>query len=110
MPKVRLNYDGWLLLPEAARRALGVGTGDQLDLEVAGRTVVLRPARGAEADAALPAEAATPEPEPVASVPQAVERRKPGRPRKATAPLAADPAPATKPRARGRRATSPGTE
>lgn len=120
MPKVRLNYDGWLTLPEAARRTLGVGTGDRLDLEVVGRTVVLRPARGAEADVALPAEETPPPASPqaeaailepgsepaAASAPQDAERRKPGRPRKA-APVAADPAPEPKPKARGRRAAAP---
>ena len=116
MPKVRLNYDGWLALPEAVRRALGVRTGDQLDLEVTGRTVILRPVRAAEADVAPPAEetpppalpqaeAATPEPEPAASAPQAAERRKPGRPRKA--PVVADPEPEPKLKARGRRAVIP---
>ena len=29
MPKVRLNYDGWLALPAAARGALGVDAGDR---------------------------------------------------------------------------------
>jgi AbrB family looped-hinge helix DNA binding protein len=41
MPKVRLNDDGWLALPAAARRALGVDTGDQL--EVVGGRIALRP-------------------------------------------------------------------
>ena len=43
MPKVRLNYDGWLALPAAARRALGVDTGDQLEVEVVDGRIVLRP-------------------------------------------------------------------
>lgn len=41
--KVRLNYDGWLALPAAARRALGVDTGDQLEIEVVDGRIVLRP-------------------------------------------------------------------
>jgi AbrB family looped-hinge helix DNA binding protein len=43
MPKVRMNYDGWLALPAAARRALGVDTGDQLEVEVVGGRILLRP-------------------------------------------------------------------
>ena len=43
MPKVRLNYDGWLTLPAAIRRALGMDTGDQLDVEVVDGRIVLRP-------------------------------------------------------------------
>ena len=49
MPKVRLNYDGWLALPAAARRALGVDTGDQLEVEVVDGRIVLRPLKSAAA-------------------------------------------------------------
>lgn len=119
MPKVRLNYDGWLALPETVRRALGVGTGDQLDLEVVGRAAILRPTgrAGAAASAteetaqsplppaALQAEAATPEAEPGPAATPAVKRG-PGRPRKN--PAAA--VPASKPKARGRRAAAPVAE
>jgi AbrB family looped-hinge helix DNA binding protein len=49
MPKVRLNYDGWLVLPAVARRALGVDTGDQLDVEVVDSRIVLRPLKASAA-------------------------------------------------------------
>ena len=68
MPKVRLNYDGWLALPAAARRALGVDTGDQLDVEVVDGRIVLRPLKAPAA--AEVAEEPTPvavEPEPAAA-------------------------------------------
>jgi AbrB family looped-hinge helix DNA binding protein len=87
MPKVRLNYDGWLALPAAARRALGVDTGDQLEVEVVDGRIVLRPlkpsaAAGSPADKELPPAAA--EPEPTAAMPSSEVKRGPGRPRKAT--------------------------
>jgi AbrB family looped-hinge helix DNA binding protein len=82
MPKVRLNDDGWLALPAAARRALGVDTGDQLKVEVVDGRIVLRPLKPSAADEQLPAVA--PEPVPtVAASPS--EKRRPGRPRKTTA-------------------------
>ena len=49
MPKVRLNYDGWLSLPAAARRALGVDTGDELNVEAIDGRIVLRPLKPASA-------------------------------------------------------------
>ena len=42
MPKVRLSHDGWLALPAAVRRKLGLSTGYQLEL--VGGAIVLRPA------------------------------------------------------------------
>jgi AbrB family looped-hinge helix DNA binding protein len=89
MPKVRLNYDGWLALPAAARRALGVDTGDQLEIEVADGRIVLRPpktsaAAGSPADEELPPAAAEPEAATAATAPSAVKQG-PGRPRKAIA-------------------------
>jgi AbrB family looped-hinge helix DNA binding protein len=103
MSKVRLNYDGWLALPAAARRALGVDTGDQLDVEVVDGRIVLRPlkaptAAGRPADELSPAAA---EPE-LAAAPPPAGKRGPGRPRKA--PPAASP-PTLK--ARGRRKAAP---
>jgi AbrB family looped-hinge helix DNA binding protein len=67
MPKVRLNYDGWVALPVAARRALGVDTGDQLEVEVVDGRIVLRPlkpsaAAGSSAGEELPPAAVEPEP------------------------------------------------
>jgi AbrB family looped-hinge helix DNA binding protein len=89
MTKVRLNYDGWLALPAAARRALGVDTGDQLEVEVIGGRIVLRPLKVSAADGFAD------KPMPVAMEPEAVpavaaspsEKRSPGRPRKAAASL-----------------------
>ena len=43
MPKVRMNYDGWLALPKGVRRKLGLSTGAQLELELVGGSVVLTP-------------------------------------------------------------------
>ena len=41
--QVRVNYDGWLALPAAVRRKLGLSTGDRLDLELSDGGVLLRP-------------------------------------------------------------------
>jgi len=41
MPKVRLSYDGWLALPAAVRKKLGLSTGYQPEL--VGGAIVLRP-------------------------------------------------------------------
>ena len=103
MPKVRLNYDGWLALPAAARRALGVDTGDQLEIEVVDDRIVLRPLKSAAAAGSpadeLPPAAAEPE---LAAAPPPAGKRGPGRPRKA--PPAASP-PTLK--TRGRRKAVP---
>ena len=45
MAKVRVNYDGWLALPAVVGQRLGLATGDQLVLELAGETITLRPRR-----------------------------------------------------------------
>ncbi len=37
MPKVRMNYDGWLVLPATVRQRLGLSTGAELDLDAAYR-------------------------------------------------------------------------
>jgi AbrB family looped-hinge helix DNA binding protein len=90
MPKVRLNYDGWLALPMAVRKKLGLSAGNQLELELVGGAIVLRPAGSVSvADLSPPepvplaeqAKAAAAEPIPsVSSTPAA--KRGPGRPRK----------------------------
>ena len=93
MSTIQMHYDGWLTLPEAARQRLGLGTGDRLELELTGDTVVLRRARRSSA-----VEPATTEPEPMpeaeqqpveavaeepaATAPEPVVKRGPGRPRK----------------------------
>jgi hypothetical protein len=106
MPSVQVHHDGWLALPEAIQRKLGVGIGDWLDVEFADGAVVLHPAWPADAagDAALepaPDEQlieAEPGPTSVAAPTPAVKRG-PGRPWKASA----DVAPTSSPKARGRR-------
>ncbi len=70
MPKVRLNYDGWLALPAAARRALGLDTGDQLEVEIVDGRIVLRPLKPAAAAGSAAAEELSPaamEPEPASA-------------------------------------------
>ena len=108
MPTIQVHYDGWLALPEAVRRKLGVGTGDRLEVEVTDGAVVLRPARrtGA-AGRAAPEPAATAAEQPVEAAPEPAQAAAPaptvkrgaGRPRKASA----DVAPTSSPEARGRR-------
>jgi hypothetical protein len=44
MTSVRVRYDGWVALPAAFRR-LGLATGTELDAELAGGAIVLRPGR-----------------------------------------------------------------
>src|SRR3954447_23179182 len=66
MSTIQVHYDGWLALPEAVRRKLGVGTGDRLEVEVADGTVVLRPARRADT-------AGQAVPEPAVAAEQSVE-------------------------------------
>src|SRR5919199_925573 len=71
MPTVKLHPEGWLALPDAVRRKLGVGSGDTLELQVVGNSAILRPAKGKAASAepeAAPEETAPPtEPEPSAA-------------------------------------------
>jgi AbrB family looped-hinge helix DNA binding protein len=83
MPTVKLHSEGWLSLPEAVRRKLGVGSGDTLEVQVVGNSAILRPAKGkavsAEPEPAAPEETAPPmaaepappiEPEPVGTAPE----------------------------------------
>ena len=95
MPNIRLKYDGWLALPVAARQKLGLSTGDELEIEISGGTIVLRPARTAAGADRFPAEPTAPamEPqlaaaEPAPTVVSPPVKRGPGRPRKTpVAPL-----------------------
>ena len=48
MPTLKLHYDGWLLLPAALRRQLGLNSGDRLDVQLVDGTIVLRPAARAK--------------------------------------------------------------
>jgi AbrB family looped-hinge helix DNA binding protein len=89
MTRVRINYDGWLSLPAAVRRELGLGTGDQLEVELADGGVVLRPVRPGAA-AVVPASAAEPSvpaTPPAAAAAAPMVKRGPGRPRKTPLPV-----------------------
>ena len=61
MPTVKLHPEGWLSLPDAVRRKLGVESGDTLEVQVVGTSAILRPAKG-KAAAAEPEPAAAEEP------------------------------------------------
>ena len=93
MAKIQINYDGWLSLPTAVRRKLGLTTGDQLQLELADGSITLRPVRsGTTADEAAPEPVTTAEPSVPATPPAAaaaapVVKRGPGRPRKTPLPV-----------------------
>jgi bifunctional DNA-binding transcriptional regulator/antitoxin component of YhaV-PrlF toxin-antitoxin module len=110
MPTIQVHYDGWLALPDTARRKLGVGTGDRLEVEIADGAVVLRPARRADAAGqAVPEPAvATEQPAEAASAvtPPPTVKRGPGRPRKASADAALPPGP-NKARGRAKVSTLP---
>jgi AbrB family looped-hinge helix DNA binding protein len=62
MSTIQMHYDGWFTLPAAARQKFHLTTGDRLEVELAGDTIVLRPARGTAASG----RAATAEPTPAA--------------------------------------------
>ncbi len=109
MSTIQMHYDGWLTLPAAVRHRLGLGAGDRLELELAGDTVVLRPARRAAAAAERApagedrsAEPVAEEPAPAAA-PEPVVKRGPGRPRK----MPADAALRQGLKTRGRRKAAP---
>jgi AbrB family looped-hinge helix DNA binding protein len=74
MPTVKLHPEGWLSLPDAVRRKLGVATGDTLELQVVGNSVILRPAKGkaasAEPEPAAEEPASPIEPEPAGAAPE----------------------------------------
>ena len=104
MPTLKLHYDGWLMLPVALRQALGLNSGDRLEIELVDGTLKLHPVSktrrlaAAEEPEASVGVAAT-EMLPVAAD-AAPARRKRGRPRKVTT-VADEPVTATK-RPRGR--------
>lgn len=111
MSTLKLHYDGWLALPAVMRQKLGLNSGDRVEAELVGGTLVLRPAmkarRAAPNDAVTGAstvdvpEAHTPEPSAMPA------KRKPGRPRKLSAPAAEDGATVKKARGRPRKAAAP---
>src|SRR3954454_9077628 len=84
-----MSYDGWLALPAAVRKKLGLSTGYQLELELVNGAVVLRPAgvggpaRAEPPAPPLPVEALPPAaPRRAAPEPAPAPKRGPGRPRK----------------------------
>ncbi len=118
MSTIQMHYDGWFTLPAAARQKFHLTTGDRLEVELVGDTIVLRPARQGAAAERAPAEpapeapeepavaaepAVAPAPAPVA---EPVAKRGPGRPRKVPAAAALPPRPKT----RGRRKGAPVVE
>ena len=52
MARVKMLAEGRLALPPEACEALGLQEGDQLEVEVVGETLVLKPAAAAEREAA----------------------------------------------------------
>jgi AbrB family looped-hinge helix DNA binding protein len=44
MSTLKLHYEGWLALPAGFRQKLGLKSGDRLEADLAGGTIMLRPA------------------------------------------------------------------
>jgi bifunctional DNA-binding transcriptional regulator/antitoxin component of YhaV-PrlF toxin-antitoxin module len=86
MPKVRLAYDGWLALPVTVRQKLGLSTGDHLEVELKGGTIVLHPVGKVAANEEVPSESPASSPLPSAVSATAPKKRGPGRPRKTPTP------------------------
>lgn len=116
MTKLKIHYDGWVVLPAAVRRRFGVTTGDQLDAEWTPNGLLLRSAHSGQPanDQLVEVE---PEEEPevdnvVAVTPAKRPAKKPAKKSTAKKPVKATAASAksgarlaasTIPRARGRR-------
>jgi hypothetical protein len=87
MTTLKLYYGGWLALPAALCRKLGVGTGDRLAAELVDGTLRLRPAAAIKGAAENEPEATEPAAEtstPVPLLPATTSARRPsGRPHKA---------------------------
>jgi AbrB family looped-hinge helix DNA binding protein len=75
MPRLRVHFDGWIVLPSTIREQLGLDGGSDLDLELGDGAVVLRPAgapapaREVPSRAERPARSASPEAERMAAAP-----------------------------------------
>ena len=95
MPRLKLYANGWLALPEGFRRKLGLESGAEIEAELVGGTIVLRPMKGSakpeKAGVAANAAAATPVPA-ILAAPAAQEADQ----------AAAAPEPASAPKRRGR--------
>jgi hypothetical protein len=93
MTTLKLYYGGWLALPAALCRKLGVGTGDRLAAELVDGTLRLRPAAAIKNAAENEPEAPEPAPAAEAPAPAPTSARRPsGRPRKAAVPEPPEPA------------------
>ena len=118
MTRLKIHYDGWLALPAAVRRKLGLATGDELEVEVVAEGLLLRTAkrgtRPVESEpeeqeqpapaAVAPAPAPAPEPEPApASAPAAKTRARTGAAKKDKTASTALPGLPPQLHARGRR-------
>jgi AbrB family looped-hinge helix DNA binding protein len=85
MTTLKVHYEGWISLPAALRRELGLSSGDRLEVHLVDGAIMLRPTKGAraptdrEAAIELPAVASAPAPSLKTAVPQ---KRPRGRPRK----------------------------
>jgi AbrB family looped-hinge helix DNA binding protein len=96
---LKLHYDGWLALPAGLRQKLGLESGDRLEAELVGGTVVLRPAAQArrqtepETQAGEPPAAAAPAAPPVEAI--APAKRRPKRPKDQAVQPGADRVPDT---------------
>lgn len=51
MPTTTVSSKSQIVLPAEIRRALGIRTGDRLEVSVEGNHIVLRPATGSDTDA-----------------------------------------------------------
>ena len=99
MTTLKLHYDGWLTLPAGLRHKLGLKSGDRLEAELVGGTVVLRPAAQArrqtepETQAGEPPAAAAPAAPPVEAI--APAKRRPKQPKVQAVQPGADRVPGT---------------
>ena len=89
MSTVQLRYDGWVTLPAAALKKVGLSTGDRLEVEVTGDAIVLRRAQKSSASERATAKPVPEAAQPPVATPEPAVKRGPGRPRKR--PIAALP-------------------
>ena len=77
MLRLKVHYEGWVALPEAFRRKLGLERGDEIDAELVDGTIVLRPFKGSAKamteEVSSEAAAATPAPSILAAGAQETE-------------------------------------
>jgi bifunctional DNA-binding transcriptional regulator/antitoxin component of YhaV-PrlF toxin-antitoxin module len=115
MSTLKLHYEGWLALPVGLRQKLGLKSGDRLEAELAGGTIMLRPlgrptpppvrpdeGEGRPGRAAAAPRAGRAKPSPAATRPPAAEAAPPATRRSARQAAPAILPPALKSR-RGRR-------